>query len=119
MKLTSAPLVLLTTGNSVAVPTDTHTLGVNGVGVSVTTVGASTTYQVQYTLDDPWSAAGIVNWLTPAAGQFTGTLSGTTAAAGTYVGNINVFCTAVRLSVTVITTSASIMVWQADNTLGA
>jgi hypothetical protein len=119
MKLTGAPLSVAGVANSPPIPTDTRTLTA-GVGVSVTTTSASTTYQVQISLDDPYSAAGVVNWFTPAAGQFTGILSGAIVAAGTYVGQITTFCTAVRLQVTVNAgTPATILAWQSDNTLGA
>jgi hypothetical protein len=118
MKLTGAPVVVVGVANSVPIPTDSRTLGVSGVGVQVVTTGASTTFQVQISLDDPYQAGGIVNWFTPAAGQFTGTLSGAAVAAGVTVGSITTFCTAIRLSVSV-GTSTSITAWQSDNTLGA
>lgn len=118
MKLTNSPLVVTGVANSQAIPTDSRSLQGTGVGVQVVTTGGSTSYQVTYSLDDPWAAGGIVNWITPVSGQFTGTISGTTVAAGAYAGNITVFCTAVRLQVTV-GTSTTIMVWQADSTQGA
>jgi hypothetical protein len=124
MKLTSAPVVFTSAAASllVAIPTDSRTLGAGGVGVSVTTVGASTSYQVQITLDDiyaPGYTPATGNWFTPAAGQFTGVISGTTVAAGTYIGQITTYCTAIRLQVTALTTSASILAWQQDSTQGA
>lgn len=122
MKLTGIPLVLLTAVPSQPIPTDSRTMGLSGVGVQVTTVGASTSYQIQITLDDIYASGynpSTGNWFTPVSGQFNGTISGATVAAGTYMGQITAPCTALRLNVSVITTSASIMAWQADNTLGA
>lgn len=120
MKLTGAPVVVTGVANSVPIPTDSRTLGATGVGIQVVTTGAGTTYQVQISLDDPYQAGGIVNWFTPAAGQSTGTISGSGVAAGVYVGAITTFCTAIRLSVSVTAgTVTTITAWQADNTLGA
>ena len=119
MKLTSVPLVVTGAAASATIPTDTRTLGPGGVGVSVTNVGGGCTYQVQISMDDPYSAAGVTNWASPATGQFTGLVSGSTVSAGTYIGQITTFCTAVRLNVTAGSGTTSILVWQADSTQGA
>ena len=123
MKLTNAPISVAGVANSPAIPTDSRTLQGGGVGVSVTTTSGATTYQVQITLDDVFAAgynAATGNWFTPAAGQFTGILSGSAVAGATYIGQITTYCTAVRLSVTVNAGApATILAWQADSTAGA
>jgi hypothetical protein len=117
VKLNLNPIVVASpTTPNVAIPADTRSNPTN-IGVRVTATAG--TYQVYITLDDVYAAgytstAG--NWFIPAAGQFTGTLSGTTFT-GTSIGNITVLCTAVQLQVTAGT--ATIQAWQTDSTQGA
>lgn len=113
MKLTGAPLVLTAAGNSVPIPVDTR-LNITLLGVNIQVVTGPVTYTVQYTLDDVYASGYL-----PASGNwYPTTITGNSATAG-QAANWSNLCTAIRLNVSAITAgSVSIMVFQADSSMG-
>lgn len=109
MKLNLSPIVVTGVAVSAPIPTDSR-LNATQLGVSIV-VSATATYTIQYTLDDPYAAGGIVNWYTAT------TTPATTAASNAYT--ITQVCTAVRLNVSASTGTVSIQVWQTDSAQGA
>jgi|SRR6267142_1060406 len=113
MKLNLAPVVITGVANGPWIPTDSRlaspTIGVNVTGV----VAAGATYSIQTTQDDPYGAAGIVNF------NASPTLSPVLAptANGQYT-LVNQFITAVRVVTTVSAGSIFVNAWQSDSTLG-
>jgi hypothetical protein len=114
LKLNLAPIVVTGIANSPWIPTDSR-LATPTVGLNVIlSAGGAQTYSVQTTQDDPYGAAGIVNFT--AAPTLTPALSATASAQYTITGQ---FVTAVRVVVSASTGTVTVNAWQSDNNLGA
>jgi hypothetical protein len=109
MKLNQNPIVISGVAASPPIPVDTRSNPTN-IGLSIVDPGGST-YVVQYSMDDPFAAAGITHWFTaPGTPPTTGT------AVYTFTG---VLPTAIRVNVTAATTGVTLQAWQSDSTVGA
>lgn len=112
MKLNLAPIVITGVANSPWIPVDSRVVS-PVIGLNVV-LSATATYTIQTTMDDPYGAAGIVNF--NATPTLTPALSGAASGAYTITGQ---FVTAVRVVVSASTGTVTVNAWQSDNTLGA
>lgn len=114
MKLNLNPIVVTGIANSPWIPVDSRIVSpIIGLNV-ILSGGGGQTYSVQTTQDDPYGAAGIVNFT--AAPALTPVLSATASAQYTITGQ---FITAVRVVVTASTGTVTVNAWQSDSALGA
>lgn len=112
MKLNQAPIVVTGVANTPWIPVDSRVVA-PVIGLNVI-LSATATYSVQTTQDDPYGAAGIVNFT--AAPTLTPVLAPSASAQYTITGQ---FVTAVRVVVTANTGTVTVNAWQSDSSQGA